>query len=273
MHSMRLAILCSCYKDLALTSHRLKRLRKMNPGVPLFILYGGPLESAHLFRCGLAPFADDFYVFSHDWAPEVKWRRFDLLISQWFLENGVKFDWDSIALVQWDCLVCQSVKKLFSTVKEEELLLPGLRLIPQNEASWRWSHGDGTGMREEYLCFLEITEREYGNIENFLYSCILITACLPKSFLARYSMRQGRETGFLEYTIPTLAKLWGYHVRGEEKPFRAVYKDPKLAVVPAKQRALSPFSYDTSLLTILLNLMDAGGARIFHPCRRKVLFL
>lgn len=270
---MKLALLFSCYTELDITKKRLKRLRRMNRGLPIYVLYGGRSAGAELFEETLSPFADDFYVFegADSRPPSWKWQNQDAIITEWFLKRGGGLDWDTIAVLQWDCLAIEPLRKVFRDLKRDEVLFSGLKPIAEVESSWGWVSGLVPEYRAEYLRYKEMLRRKYGEIEPFLFSCIFIVACLPKSFLSRYASRPEPETGFHEYAMPTYAKLWKFRVRGDEPAFRTLYRDPEKFPVSEKERALSPFTKEISLRTVLLNWADPKAARIFHPYRGRRL--
>ncbi|GFG81740.1 hypothetical protein MPRG_50160 [Mycobacterium paragordonae] len=189
-----------------------------------------------------------------------------MLISRWFRERGHLLEWDSIALIQWDMLVFAPVERLFPDIKKDELLLPSLR--PVNEVQdccyWVMPQYDHYREYEEFL-------REYDLQERDSWYCPLIVAVFPRTFLDKFSRRKSPEMGFLEYTIPTLAKYWGFDFCTRHS-YTQWYTGPIF-------RKTDPHPYYTMLNSVqeecqdryvLLHLMDPCGLRIFHPYSRHI---
>src|SRR3989344_1974126 len=65
-----LAVLFWFYKEPGVCANRLELLRRTNPGLKIYGLYGGPQKRAGLFRKKLGNHLDDFYASpfrSSDW--------------------------------------------------------------------------------------------------------------------------------------------------------------------------------------------------------------
>ena len=266
---MNLVILFWCYKEVEICANRLRLLRHYNPATPIYVLFGGEPGEAEQFETKLFPYVNDFYAFPDEKEPFWKWRYGDVLISRWFTERGYGLKWDSILVIQWDMLVFAPVEKLFNHVGKDELLLPGLRSAEDVSASWEDSESfafifnrpEHESYYSEYLAFLE----EYRLEEQDVLCCAFIVTVLPRSFLDRYSRRESPEIGFLEYSIPSLAKFWGFDFCTEH-PYT-----PWLKGNPHPyNRMLNTVNADCPNRYVLLHLLDPRGLRIFHPHRQNV---
>ena len=134
-----LAILFWFYKDPKVTLNHLRLIKRTNPKLKIYGLYGGPRSSKKSFREKLAPLLDSFYATpSQD--KEWKWRHGDLAILDWYEKEGMDLKWESIALVQWDMLVFDSLLNWFSDLKKGQIFLSGLRTISKVlELGWYWT--------------------------------------------------------------------------------------------------------------------------------------
>ena len=196
-----------------------------NPGTPIYVLFGGEPAEAQRFETEFLPYIDDFYTFPEEKSSHWKWWHGDMLISRWFTERGHQLRWDSIFIAQWDMLVFGPVEKLFIHLRGNELLLSGEWALkdrkdvdlneprspekPMTEIEWvrRVFLRMGSNY-QEFRGFL----REYNLQEQDAWWCVFLVIVLPRAFMERFSVRKNPELGFLEYTIPTLAKAWGFDI-------------------------------------------------------------
>ncbi|EKQ68637.1 hypothetical protein OsccyDRAFT_3175 [Leptolyngbyaceae cyanobacterium JSC-12] len=274
---MKLAILFWFYKQPNVCKNRLELLRQYNPHVPIYGLYGGDPATAEQYQALLGEYLDDFYVFKENKDSLWKWLQGDLMITHWFRERGKCLDWDTIAIVQWDMLVFESVEHLFPTLKPEQILLSGLRPIREIENDWEWVAPKVPERRQQYLKFLEYVTKTY-NYRDEPLGCLFIVICFPKAFLEQYSIIEQPELGFIEYRIPMYAQIFGIPFC-ENHGFNAwwVDVDPVFQVKNPLQRAvnsvrlkldpnpLNPAKREISLIPIYRHLQTKTGARIFHP--------
>jgi hypothetical protein len=112
--------------------------------------------------------------------------------------------------------------------------------------------------------FQERLHRDYGHSEP-LWCCLFIVICLPRAFLQRYAAAGPPDEGFLEYKMPTLARLWGTPIRTDLgfDPWWAA--DPSTRDAPLRVRVLNAVGEEISPETVASELARIDGARIFHP--------
>jgi glycosyltransferase involved in cell wall biosynthesis len=280
---VELAILFWCYKKPETCAGRVRLLRHYNPDKPIYVLFGGNPAEAHLFETEFHTYIDDFYVFAEDRPPFWKWKNGDMLISRWFSERGHRLKWDSIVIAQWDMLMFAPVEQLFLHLQKNEVLLSGALPMKENEQGFLWWLGSandpqverwwrdtddvvdppsaGENTCREVSAFL----RENQLTKQDLWWCIFIVVVFPRKFLERFSARKEPETGFLEYTIPTLAKVWGFDIctRHSYNPWHGGNEHMYDKMLNAS-REECPDRY------VLLHLLDPWGDRIFHPYSRDV---
>ena len=268
---MQRAILFWCYRDAALCRSRLRLLRHFGPDTPIYVLFGGRRQEAEAFAQELAPLADDFWAFEEQRQPRWRWRNGNLLLREWHLERGKDLPWDTIVVAQWDLLALRAVDDLFATLRADELLIPGLRPVAEVEGWWPWVRRDRPRLRARYEAFVETVRRRHGAAADAHLLCgLFVLACLPRSFLEAYGRYATPEEGFLEYAIPTLARLWG-HAFCTDHPYRPWWSaDPATRSALARERILRAADGPVARRTILAELLRPGGGRLFHPYHRPV---
>lgn len=259
---MKLAILFWFYRHPELCRERLEELRRFNPGVPIYGLYGGNPANAAAYEAALGPLLDDWWAYHEPHAERWKWRHGDMMIAAWFRDRGRHLDWDSVFVAQWDMAVFESVRRLVGSLKPDELLLSGLRPAAEVEGWWCWT------AEPDYPRFMQHM-REAEGYDGPALCCQFVGVCLPRSFLARFAGRAEPELGFLEYTIPTLAAAWGH----------GFCREHRLEVLWPRQggrlaNVLRTFSASGHVqvpdFVVAANLRLPNGRRIFHPVRRSL---
>ena len=109
-------------------------------------------------------------------------------------------------VIQWDMLVLGPVWQIFHMLRPGELLLSGLRPASEVEPWWHWLKPTS---RERPVAdaFTARIRKDFG-YGGELWACIFIVVCLPRRFLELYTASGPVEEGFLEYKVPTMAKIW-----------------------------------------------------------------
>lgn len=257
---MKLKILFWFYKEPAVCLNRLRLIRRYNPGLEIFGLFGGPLVAAPVFQKKLKHYLTDFYISPYcrknsRW----KWLHGDLMIWEWFLSRGRNLRWDSLAVLQWDVLVHGSLLAQLPGLRPGQLYLSGLRKLDKSlEQHWYWTRASG-GQRPEYLLFKKYLKKHHHHAKD-IWACLFILQVFPRKFLEKYSRVEDRGPGFLEYQIPTYAKLWRVP---------CYVKDPSIwwpaAGLRKRPAALTAEVAAVPKEFILAELKKKAGARIFHP--------
>ena len=256
---MKLTILFWFYKEAEVCANRLELLKRTNPGLKIFGLYGGPQKNASFFRKALRSYLDDFYV-SPFRSPGWKWINGDLVILDWYAKRGRRLSWDSVVVVQWDMLVFAPLARIFKGLKRGQIFLSGFRTIsPKIERRWDWTKPQGTE-RGNYLRFLEHVRKQYGYRAKARI-CLFILQVLPRVFFERYLRVKNRNVGMLEYKIPTYAEILGIPVF--RKDLGVKWDEGR------KNRPLNAIPRGISSAYIRAQLRKRGGWRIFHPYYRK----
>ncbi len=249
------------YKNFDVCRERLAGIRSLNPDVKIYALYGGDLRSALDAERTVAHFADDFYAFPEDRSAQWKWFHGDYLIARWFTDRGSRLDWDTLFVHQWDMLTTAPLDSLCATLSPGHLLVSGFRPMFEVSAWWPWAG------RPQLPPFQHFLRRKYG-YDGPLYACLFIVACLPRRFLEGYVEAAQSLTGFLEYKIPTMARVLDVPVCTDH-PYSPWWRaNPMTANAPSADRILNAVGDEVAPATIESELSKPCGARVFHPVFR-----
>ena len=256
---MQLGILFWFYQDVELCRNRLRLLRRRNPGVPVYGLYGGPRSEAPAFAAALGRL-DDFWAFPGDEDRAWRWRHGDLMLSRWFTERGTALAWDSVFLAQWDLVVVQALDRLLPPMGVGDMLISGIRPVREVAPWWQWTR-DGRPEFDEFL--RHVTER-FGPIEDPM-CCQFIGLVAPRPFFAAYAGIERPELGFLEYKIPSYAQAF-HTPLVPDTCFRPWWpEDPATSGASRTETLVHAWRTPVRLPVMLYEAHRPGGRRLFHP--------
>jgi hypothetical protein len=254
MYKPNLAILFWFYKEPEICINRLQLIKKHNPDIKIYGLYGGEQELAKDYENKLSSYLDDFYCSPIE-SSGYKWIHGDLIILEWFNARGRNLEWDSIAVVQWDMLVFDSLEKQFAGIKKDEIFISGVRPYDRKlERKWYWVQEGGK--RKDYLEFKEYIKTNYDFTDNIICS-LFIFEIFPKKFFEFYNTVKEKEVGMLEYKIPTYAKIFNFTFYNKDLGVEWFSKFPR--------KALNAKPREIQINFIRKQLKKVDGWRIFHP--------
>jgi len=213
----------------------------------------------------LLELVDDFYVYPLEKSSEWKWRHGDQLVNSWYAERGKNLRWDTVFILQWDMLVLAPLDKIFSTLNLGEIVLSGFRPLHEVEAWWPWGYGEH---KQELNIFKNLLASNYSYREE-LYACLFIVVCLPKIYFEKNNLYGISEIGFLEYKIPTFAKIFNIPVCVDSTfdPWWAA--DPKTKDACWADKTLNAVGSSIPTCVILEEHSKSNGKKIFHPFYKK----
>jgi hypothetical protein len=258
---VQLGILFWFYRDVDVCTNRARLLRRHNPGVPVYGVYGGPPADTARFATALDSLLDDFWSFPDDSDERWKWRHGDIMLSRWFTERGDELAWDSVFLAQWDLVVVAPLERILPPMEKDDMLISGVRPVHEVEAWWQWVRGDH---RAEYLDFLAHVATCYGPVADPL-CCQFIGIVAPRSFMARYAGIDRPELGFLEYKIPVYAQVFGAPLVADTC-FRPWWpEEPATSGAGRAATLVHAWATPVRLPVMMAEALRPGGRRIFHP--------
>ncbi len=253
-----LAILFWFYKKPLVCKNHLTILKKHNPGLKIYGLFGGKPSESSKYKSILNDYLDDFYAFPSG-KSRWKWLNGDLMILDWYQKRGKNLPWDSLAIVQWDLLVLTDLGKKFEKIKKGQLYLSGPRTLENNlENRWLWTR-PGSIYRKEYIDFSNHVRVNHG-FRNKMRCCLFIFQIFPRSFLEKLANTKNFQLGFLEYKIPTYARI--FKIPGFKKEIGCHWFDEEIS---KSSFPLNADSNEISKSYIISELEKKRGYRIFHP--------
>jgi len=243
-----LAILFWFYKEPTVVLNRLKGIRRVNPNVPIFGVYGGKHSAIGQFSSS-SQLLDDLWV--HPEMPEEwAWRNGDLMLTRWYTERGYLLDWQQVFVHQWDLLTTIPVQD-FVISSHKEILLTGVRSLDEIADHWIW---------------VQPWSIYYGEFKNFcshpfieghsIWACIFIFAIFTRAFLTDFAKVVDNIPGFIEYRIPTVARILGYSFAPcEVCPDWDDHGDP----------FLNGCQREVSIEQVRQRFRNSNGIMFFHP--------
>lgn len=259
---MQLAILFWFYRDAVLCQNRLRLLRRRNPQLPVYGLYGGPLADAPFFAAQLGPLLDDFWSYPDAAERDWKWRHGDLVLARWHADRGEALEWDTVFVAQWDMVVTAPLADVLPPLARGQMILSGLRPVREVESWWQWTRWENTGA--EYRAFLASVEARHGPVPD-PQCCQFIGLVLPRQFLAPYAGIDQPELGFLEYKVPIYAQAFGIPLLPDTCFHPYWPEDPAMAGAPRSAMLLHAWRNPVRLPVMAAEAHRPGGRRVFHP--------
>jgi hypothetical protein len=239
---------------------RIRTLRRLNPGVPIVGLYGGPGGFRRAsFRLGSRAVLglDSFYASRRPghW----NWQHGDLAVAAWYRDVGHRLDFDVAHLVEWDLLLLAPLDELYRDVAPDAVGLTAYTPLSEVGEEWDWLRRPE---RRTSTHELFRYAREHWGHAGEPYACVGVGPCFPRAFLAEYAALDAPELGHDELRLPLFAAILGYRV--VDTGFRhSWHGDHDDAFFNASGQAIQEAA-------IVAELRRPEGRRAFHPVREIV---
>lgn len=177
-------ILFRFHRDYEICRQNLALFKAFNPDCSVHGLYGGhdalealPTELTELFTsCWKIPLDDPLY----------KWKNGDLCVRWWYKEQGHRFSFDHVILLEWDLLMAAPLATVFPLLEPDTnyATIFGDYAFAQ-EIKWHWLVGEAwecqqilKNISETIGRQVDLTQLQYG---------IMAAATFSWSFLEAYS--------------------------------------------------------------------------------------
>jgi len=251
---MENAIIFRFYKEPEICLNRLQLLRKQNPKIKIFGLYWWEQGQSNIYKKMLGKFLDDFYVspYKDSYRKRENW---DLVLTDWYKERGKKLKRKSVYILQRDMLVFAPLQDIFNDYKSGQFYISWIKVLDKNIEKRR-SRTSKNGRKQNYEKFKELIMRNYGYKKRLLCS-LFIFAILPRKFFEQYTKLVDNTTWFLEYKLPSYAKIFWLDFYKKDiwvRRFQPKWKCPQNARVE-----------EISKEYILNELDKKKWWRMFHP--------
>ena len=244
----------------AICRERVAQLRRLNPGVAVFGLYGGAGgRRAFAFRLGRRAVLglDGIHRPPHDgrW----NWQHGDLALADWYRQVGRHVEFDVLHLVEWDLVLTAPLSTVYGHVPPDSLGLTCCTGLDVIGPDWDWVSRPELG--EQTAALLAVARERWG-FAGEPRACLGVGPCLPRSFLDEYAALDVPELGHDELRWPLFADVLGHPV--VETGFRSAWHSPEDdAYFNATGRLIEP-------ATIRAEQGRADGRRAFHPVHARM---
>ena len=252
------------YKAFDVCRERIALLRRFNPDVAVYGLYGGEPGDADAAREALGDLLDDLYVYEGAQDATWRWIHGDQVIAGWWRDCGRALGAQTVVVVQWDMLIAAPLTEALVGLAPGEAAFSGDRPLAEVEGWWGWGGAGDAHQRAELAGFRARLRGEF-DYDGPLWCCLFIIAALPCAFLDRYAAASQGEAGFLEYKLPTLARVFGTPVRALPQLKAWWRAEPATRNASARERVLNATRTPVDEALILSELSRVDGRRVFHP--------
>lgn len=236
---------------------RVTLLRKLNPGVPIYGLFGGDRGYKQVaFRLGgKSVLGLDAFYWSGQRGPW-NWKNGDLMAAAWHRDVGYRVAFDVAHLIEWDLLLLDSLDRVYQSIPEGAVGLTALTPLSAIEDDWIWTQRpDNRRQWKELLAYA----REKWAYDQAPYACLGPGPCLPKAFLARYAAIDPPDLGNDELRLPLFAQILDFPIfdTGLRRTWYSREED----------RFLNSTSVSIDPDVIMEEWAKPDGRRAFHPVR------
>ena len=252
---MKRVVLLRFHKAPLVCRSRVSLLQQLNPGVPVYGLFGGKRLPAAVLRqlVGL----DGVYVSrgSGRW----NWQQGDFALAAWYRAYGSKLDFDVVHVVEWDLLLVAPLEALYASVPPGAVGLTALTPIAELEAEWTWLRK--AGPRREWEALLAMAREKWG-YDGTPYGSLGGGPCLPRAFLEAYAAADPPALCNDELRLPLFAQILGFELA--DTRLRGPWRGER------EHELFHLRAHEIELTAIRAELGKPDGARAFHPVRRRL---
>lgn len=247
---MRRIVLFRFHERFDVCRDRIALIRRLNPGVPVYGLYGGKEgfenELTDLIPVYAPSLSNQFTPSRTSWM----WKHNDLGIRAWFAMFGRDLEFDMLHVIEWDLLILEPLEKAFAAVRGDEVGLTGLRPLSAAPPSWPWMRTEPPV--SEWKGLLAAVRAEFGYSQTPL-ACQGPGMCFPKAFLERYTDAHVLQLCHEELRLPLYAQCFGFRVVDT-----GITRDWVTPFFNCQKRGVHRRTVDGELA-------KPDGCRVFHP--------
>jgi hypothetical protein len=257
---MQRIIIFRFHKDPGICTRRLRLLKKYNPEVPVFGLYGGRPGGVGEFG-NLRSFVEGVYSVENE-TSDWKWKNSDLALRRWFESIGKNVDFDMLHLIEWDLLLFGGLDNIYRDIPSGVIGLTGLTDLENVRDEWAWTSREP--YRSEWEKLLDYAASEH-NYYQKPFASLGPGYCLPRAFLERYCTIDVPAICHDELRLPLFGQILGFELR--DTGFYKKWFDKN------EQRVFNCMDMEIGRGVIVDELQKPDGRRVFHPYRSPEDFL
>jgi hypothetical protein len=207
----------------------------------------------------LRPYMEDIYCIRTK-TPFWKWRNGDLAIRLWYRDVGSSISFDMLHLIEWDLLLFDSLDNIYRGIPENSIGVASLLSVDEVGKDWVWTNKEP--YKKEFTDLVSFVSSVYG-VEMIPYAIQGPGLCMPRKFIEMYCTADIPEWCNDEIRIPVFSLVFGFKMYN----VRFCEKWPDLDNQKTFHCQLFP---EISEETIIQELDDPTGKRVFHPHRRTL---
>jgi hypothetical protein len=236
-----------------LNRHRIRLLKKVEPGIPVYGIYGGEAGFFQQANRKLGALLHDNYclkVGDRYW----KWLHADLTYKMWYRDVGRYVHFDRAYVVEWDLVIFRKLHSLFPQAHNGNILCTGLIPLEKVSRYWYWMNTTNRARVEDFFNRVH----KYYNRPFVKYASLGPGLSAPKSFfdgLTRLKIFEADITD--EIKIPVWSQLLGLKPESNDL-YRKWFSYHEMRFFNAN---ITPIR----LRTIGRELKKKNGRRAFHP--------
>jgi hypothetical protein len=241
-----------------LCADRIQFLKRLNPELPVFGLFGGEPEQLPDMERVLGPHLQHIFSIAK-YAPGWKWRFSDLALREWFRSVGIGIAFDVAHLVEWDLLLCRPIQELYAHVPFDSMGVTAPRSVIAVEKDY---HPTATEPLSIEWQNLKSWARETFSYSMEPQACLGPGYCVPRDFLEGYSHISMPELSIDELRVPLAAQLLGIPL-----------SDTRLCrgwFMAEEQKIFNTLKIEVTPATVACELTQPRGRRAFHPFRASL---
>ena len=240
--------------------NRIQLLKKFNPNIKIFGLFGGKKKDFKKFK-NVCREMENVYIISGK-TKRWRWKNGDLALREWFRDYGKNLKFDMLHLIEWDLLLFDSIPNIYKKIPKNGVGLTGLMPIKEMDRIWKWVSKEP--YKTQWFELLGFVRKKFGyNKEP--YGCIGGGVCLPRKFMEEYSKIKVPEFCNDEIRYPLFSQVFG--IKLCDTGFYRKWFDNE------EHKYLNALGEKVSLSTIKKELSKLSGRRVFHPYRKIYNFL
>jgi hypothetical protein len=255
---MQRVILFRFHANPIICKNRLILLKKFNPGVSIFGLFGGEEKKYPEFKNKLKPYLKNIYCVR---GKTGFWKRLngDLAVRLWYQVIGKTLSFDMLHVVEWDLLFFDSLNRIYSDIPEGCVGLAALTALKNVENKWALTSKEP--YKSQWQTLLKFAQAKFSYRQE-PFASQGPGPCLPRSFLEKYSNTEIPDLGNDELRLPLFSQIFGFKLYDTGLQKKWFDKE--------EEKFFNCDKVDIRISTIKKELSLLSGKRAFHPFRKLI---
>ena len=167
------------HEQFAVVRQRIELIKGLNPGVPLYALYGGSEAVPE-------DIVDQFDGFCRlELLPELAFRNVDLALIEWYRSVGHAVEFSHAYILEWDLIYVAPITTIMPIPRPAQSMLTGYTPMAKVEWKWDFTNGKKLGPLNEWLELKRFVAERHRFIGPY-YACIGPGAVLSREFFEYY---------------------------------------------------------------------------------------